>query len=158
MDLGLNTKIKTQETIQGLNIYLANLLVLYTKLHNFHWNIVGVNFFDFHMKLQGMYEFIAEEIDRVAERILMLGYKPVANLESALRLATICEMPSIDFAAPIIAHGIICDFIVIVNQIRKLAEIAGQNYDEYTIVLLSEAIGFYEKNIWMFRAYLTHGR
>ncbi|MCF8010484.1 MAG: DNA starvation/stationary phase protection protein [Clostridiales bacterium] len=155
LDLGLESKAKTEETVNGLNLYLANLNVLYVKLHNFHWNVVGFNFFEMHEKLQELYEFVALELDRIAERILMLGYKPVASLEGALRLTTLKEAPSVDFSSVNVARAVIHDFTEVVKQIRKLAALAGENNDEYTIVLLGDAIGFYEKNIWMFRAYLT---
>ena len=156
MDLGLKNEMLTKETVKGLNKYLANLHVLFTKLHNFHWNVVGSDFFVLHEKLQELYEFVGEEIDRIGERILMLDYKPVANLESALDLATIKEAPSINFSPSKIARNVINDFLMVVNQIRDTAEVAGENNDDYTSGLLSEAIGFYEKMIWMFRAYLTN--
>ncbi|MFZ5987592.1 MAG: Dps family protein [Bacillota bacterium] len=153
MNLGLDPA-KTQEVVCGLNLYLANLHVLYAKLHNYHWNVIGCNFFEFHEKLQELYEFVGEEIDRIAERILMLGYKPVASLCDALKIATVKEMPSVNYSAQTIACSVVNDFVMVVNQLRRVADIAGQMNDEYTIVLLGEAIGFYEKHIWMFRAYL----
>lgn len=57
----------------AFNVYLANLHVTLVKIHNFHWNVVGVDFFDFHKELDTVYEEINKEIDRVAERIKMLG-------------------------------------------------------------------------------------
>ncbi len=154
MNLGLDMA-KTQQTVCGLNVYLANLQVLYIKVHNYHWNVVGCNFFDFHERLQLVYEFIAEEIDRIAERIKMLGYMPVSNLETAVQIATVKGAPGGSFSAPVIAQSLICDFMTVVNEIRRTAAIAGENNDEYTIVLLGEAIGFFEKYIWFFCAYLT---
>ncbi len=154
MDLGLNPA-KTRQTVCGLNMYLANLQVMYIKVHNYHWNVVGCNFLDFHEELQEIYEFIAEEIDRVAERIKALGYMPVGNLENALRLATVKGAASMNYSAPMIARSMICDFSVVANQIRALASTAGENNDECTIAILSEGLCFYEKYMWFFRAYLT---
>ncbi len=50
MRIGLN-KEKTALVNNELNIYLSNLHVLYTKLHNLHWNVVGVGFYEMHVKL-----------------------------------------------------------------------------------------------------------
>jgi starvation-inducible DNA-binding protein len=70
-----------EKTLAGaLNIYLANLHVISTKLRNFHWNVVGVDFVDFHEKLQELYEEVALEIDRIAEQIKMLGFFPLASM------------------------------------------------------------------------------
>lgn len=158
MDLGLENQTKTKYTVDGLNVYLSNLFVLYAKLHNFHWNVVGFNFFEMHEKLQELYEFVNEEIDKIAERILMLDCKPVASLCDALEITTLEEAPSINYSSEYIAKSVIEDFAEVVNQVRKIAIIAGENNDEFTVAILSEAIGFYEKNIWMFRAYMTQGQ
>ncbi|MDQ7861062.1 ferritin-like domain-containing protein [Peribacillus frigoritolerans] len=60
----------------ALNIYLANLHVVSAKLRNFHWNVVGVDFIDFHEKLQELYEEVALEIDRIAETNQNVGVFP----------------------------------------------------------------------------------
>ena len=156
MDLGLKNEMLTRETLDGLNQYLANLHVLFTKLHNYHWNVVGSDFFTFHEQLEELYDFVGADIDRVGERILMLEGKPIANLESALDKATIKEAPSVNFSAPKIARSVINDFLIIVKQIRDTAEVAGDNNDQVTGGLLGDALAFYEKMIWMFRAYLTN--
>lgn len=85
----------------------------------------------------------------------MLGYMPVANLEDALKMAAIKEAPSVNFSAHTIARSIISDFTIIINEIRRVSEIAGQSNDEYTVALLSESLGFFKKYTWFFRAYLT---
>ena len=158
MDLGLKDREKTKKTVDGLNTYLSDLMVLFVKLHNYHWNIVGDDFFEFHEKLQELYEFVGEEIDRIGERILMLGYKPVGNLDTALRETTLNEANSVNISAGNISENVISDFSKVLRQIRDLAGLAGENNDEYTIVLLGDAIGFFEKNIWMFSAYLSPKR
>ncbi|WDV46993.1 DNA starvation/stationary phase protection protein [Clostridiaceae bacterium M8S5] len=138
-----------------MNKYLANLHVLNLKIRNYHWNVVGRNFFDFHKKLDELYETLGEEIDLYAERILMLGYKPVASLRNALVMSCIREANSVNHSAPCIARDLICDFEMLNEQVRHIAKIAGEINDEYTTTLIGDSMGFYEKNIWMFRAYLT---
>jgi starvation-inducible DNA-binding protein len=49
----------------AFNIYLANLHVVSAKLRNFHWNVVGVDFIDFHEELHELYEEVYLEIDRI---------------------------------------------------------------------------------------------
>ena len=62
-----------------LNQQVANLSVLYVKLHNFHWFVKGQNFFQLHEKFEELYDEVTEIYDEVAERILMIGEKPVAK-------------------------------------------------------------------------------
>lgn len=150
---GLNPQ-KTCEIVKKLNVYLADLFVHYAKLHNFHWNVVGIGFFDLHEKTEELYDAVHEEIDEIGERIIMLGYKPVASLKGALEYANIQEAPSKDYNSSTIAFILIQDFKIILALLREIAELASENNDEYTIQLVSDAIGFYEKNIWMMSAYL----
>lgn len=73
---------------EALNVYLANLHVVSAKLRNFHWNVVGADFFDFHEKTGQLYEEVSMEIDEMAERIKMLGFFPLASIQEFIRFAT----------------------------------------------------------------------
>ncbi|MFW5843560.1 MAG: Dps family protein, partial [Spirochaetota bacterium] len=85
-NVGLNDAA-TEAISDKLNQYLGNLHVLYTKLHNFHWNIEGGSFYTLHEELQAMYEAVAAEIDEVAERVLKIGRRPLARMADYLEVA-----------------------------------------------------------------------
>lgn len=152
--IGLDSK-KAYEIAERLNVYLADLNLLYFKLHNFHWNVVGMGFYDLHEKTEEMYEAVAEKLDRVAERKLMLGFKPTASMQESLKLATIKEAPSKDINSTMISSILINDFSNIVKYLREISDMAAEINDEYTVGILGDDIGFFEKNIWMLSAYNT---
>ena len=56
------------KTVEKLNLYLVNLNVLYRKVQNYHWNVVGKGFFTIHSKLEEFYDDLNGQIDDVAER------------------------------------------------------------------------------------------
>ncbi|RFU60459.1 Dps family protein [Peribacillus glennii] len=87
----------------ALNVYVANLHVVSAKIRNFHWNVVGVDFFDFHEVLQKIYEHVALETDLYAERIKMLGFYPLASMQEFIRYATLDEAPSAPYNTSTIA-------------------------------------------------------
>ena len=64
-----------EELVKKLNTFLSDLAVFYRKLQNYHWNIKGEHFFTLHEKLENYYDEINEQIDIVAEHILMLRYE-----------------------------------------------------------------------------------
>jgi starvation-inducible DNA-binding protein len=140
----------------ALNVYLANLHLTQIKLHNFHWNIVGVDFIDFHEKLDELYEAVGEEIDTVAERIKMLGFYPLASMQEFLQYATLNEAPSRPYNSSTIAYAIVQDFAATARYLRELDEIAKETTDEYTVDIIANALGFLEKHVWFFDAYLTN--
>ncbi len=136
------------ELVEDLNLYLANLNILFVKLHNLHWNVVGVGFFDVHEQTQILYEAVAEKFDAVAERIKMLGYQPLASTQEYLEVATIRELQSINLSSQIVAKIIIDDFCCMVSLLKKIKH---ANDD---CGIISEGICFFEKYIWFFNAYL----
>ena len=75
--IGLDNN-KVEGIVKSLNDYLANLNLLYVKLHNLHWNVQGHSFFQLHAVFEGYYEGVAKSLDEVAERILTLGGRPYA--------------------------------------------------------------------------------
>ena len=91
--LGLDEK-KTTKTVQELNILLADYHIYYQKLRNFHWNIIGKNFFDLHEKFEELYDDAKIKVDEIAERILTLRFQPKSNLSDYLKASNIKESSS----------------------------------------------------------------
>ncbi|MBO8157159.1 MAG: DNA starvation/stationary phase protection protein [Bacillaceae bacterium] len=150
--IGLNPE-QAEHAARAMNHYLANLQVLFIKFHNVHWNVIGPSFFEIHEKTQVLYEHVAEEIDLIAERIKMIGFYPVGSLKDALKLATIKELPSkVDLNGPTVASIVVKDLRKLIAQLREIS----QNVDSaYTGGLIEDALSYYEKQHWLFSAYLT---
>lgn len=68
-----------EQLIQQLHILLGNYFVFYTKLHQFHWNIEGNNFPQYHDFFGILYNEIWLEVDNIAEKIRQCGYYVSAN-------------------------------------------------------------------------------
>ena len=77
--------------IKNLNTFLSDLNVFYRKLQNYHWNIYGKDFFVVHEKLEEYYNEINEQIDEIAEHILMLGGIPLGTMQDYLNNTCIVE-------------------------------------------------------------------
>ena len=75
------------KSIEALNLYLANLNVLYRKVQNYHWNLIGKDFFEIHVKLEEYYTEINTQIDDVAENILAIGGRPLGTMKDYLNVA-----------------------------------------------------------------------
>ena len=144
-----------KDLADGLNIYLANLHVLYTKLHNFHWNVEGKAFFQIHSKLEELYDGTAEEIDEVAERILQLGHRPIATMKEYLEVAQLKEVPSKKYTSEEICNSLLDDYSFMANELRKGIKQAEKYDDQVTIGLAVEKLTKLEKTIWMLSAFLA---
>ena len=136
------------KTVEKLNLYLANLNVLYRKVQNYHWNIVGTGFFSVHAKLEEYYDALNEQIDDVAERILSIGGRPLGTLKDYLAVTTVKEAENKEIS--------IADAVANVKKelVKEVKETADSENDYGTSAMVDEYISTYEKDLWMLNAYL----
>ncbi|TBW26630.1 Dps family protein [Gramella sp. KN1008] len=149
--LGLDSN-KTKKTVQELNVLLADYHLYYQKLRNFHWNIIGKNFFDLHEKFEELYEDAKVKVDEIAERILTLRYQPTSNLSEYLEASNLKEAAS-DISDSKMIELLLKDHGLILKQMRKVVEKANAAGDEGTIDLIGAYIGELEKTSWMLDAW-----
>lgn len=138
-----------------MNEYVADLTVLYTKLHNLHWYITGPKFFEFHELFEEYYDKVTEDLDEIAERMLQLEMKPAGSLKKVLELAKIEEREDafgkdLDFVAMVKA-----DFEYMMDASITLRKLAEEAEDEPTVDLMIEATAYYQKALWMLKAALA---
>lgn len=67
------TYLETAEIVVHLKELIANYIVHYHKLRNFHWNVDGADFFELHQEFENEYNVVKENIDVLAERIRVFG-------------------------------------------------------------------------------------
>ncbi|WP_031425113.1 Dps family protein [Flavimarina sp. Hel_I_48] len=149
--LNLDSK-KTKETVDELNILLSDYHLYYQKLRNFHWNIVGHNFFDLHEQFEMMYDDAKLKVDEIAERILTLRYQPTSNYSDYLEISNLKESSS-DTKDIKMVDILLDDHGAILKQMRKVVETADAGNDEGTIDLIGAYIRELEKTSWMLDAW-----
>ena len=123
-----------------LNKLVANLTVLYTKLHSFHWYVKGRSFYTLH--------------EVVAERLLAIGGRPVSTLKGALEIATIQEATEQETTSEMVA-AVFHDFELLINDLTHLMGVAEDEGDQGTSDLALGLKTQLEKNVWMLKAYLA---
>lgn len=149
--LGLDDK-KTSKTVEELNILLADYHLYYQKLRNFHWNVIGKNFFDLHEKFEELYDDAKLKVDEIAERILTLRYQPTSNLSDYLKMSNLKESKS-DISDLKMIEALLKDHGILLKQMRKVVEVADAAGDEGTIDLIGAYIRELEKTSWMLDAW-----
>lgn len=138
------------ETVKQLNLLVADSQVLYTKLHNFHWNVKGPHFLQIHLKTEELYNHFALLYDSLAERVIQLGGTPFVTLKEILENTRIEEYPSTKFTTNELFQNLKNDFSFLLKEFNKLSTII--DGDSATTALVDEQITFLEKEIWMFEA------
>jgi len=143
---------KVLPVVSELNVLLADYHVHYQKLRNFHWNILGKNFFDLHNRFEEMYNDTRVKIDEVAERIVTLKYHPISKLSDYIEVSRIKESSPLLTDEEMVAD-IINDNKIILEQLGKIIERATKAKDEGTLDLMGAYIRELEKSTWLLNAW-----
>ena len=133
-----------------MNVRIADLAVLYIKLHRFHWFVEGSDFYPVHEKMQELYEETTELLDEFAERLLAIGGAPAATLKEYLALTVLSEEGS-EVTPKDIYTTLAKDYGLISEALKEGVGIAQEEGDEATADLFIGTITTLEKHMWMFK-------
>jgi starvation-inducible DNA-binding protein len=153
-DLGLS-----EANVQGVAAILSRLLadehVLYMRLRNYHWNVIGMAFGPLHALFQAQYEALALDIDDIAERIRMLGPTVPGTLTEMLQLTTLAERPGDLPEDRAMVAQLVADHEAIIRNLRRDLRACDEQYDDMgTSDFLTTLIEKHEKMAWLLRAHI----
>lgn len=140
-----------ENTIKSLNEFLSDLNVFYRKLQNYHWNIEGKTFFILHAKLEEYYDKVNEQIDEIAEHILIMDGQPLGTMKDYLSITTIQEAENQKVKEDEVYANIIKDFNTLLSKSVSIKKQADEQEDYATSSLIDEYILEYGKILWMLR-------
>lgn len=137
------------KTIEILKQLQADAQALYVKLHNYHWNIKGMDFFPIHNSTEEIYNNMSTLYDDTAERILQLGGKPYLTLSEIVSATKIKEETKDTFKSKEIIEAIISEYTYLLESFKSLSEAAGTEGDKTTEAFADENVASLEKELWM---------
>lgn len=124
-------KVDTTSLEQVLNRQVANLNILYVKLHNYHWYVKGEQFFSLHEKFEELYDDVTLKMDEVAERLLSIKGSPAATLKEYLEIGTIQEATGKEDTRGMV-QTLIEDFATVAEELTEGIELAEEISDQPT--------------------------
>ena len=142
------------KTVANLNKQVANWGILYVKIHNYHWNVKGENFFSLHVKFEELYEYVGKQLDMFAERVLALGNRPLATMQNYLDVTSLKEASDSESYRDMVGN-ITNDFVKMSEELKEAITNAQREKDEATANMLSETVTEIEKQIWILKAFLS---
>lgn len=141
-----------QELIEKLKIVLGTAFSLYLKAHNYHWNVTGPNFGEYHEFFSEYYTAVHSSIDVYAEHIRMLGAYTPGSLKRFSELSLISDevaVPTPKFMFVRLAG----DNLLLLDELRSLCGIAEEMKERGLVATLETQIQFHEKMQWQLTAY-----
>ena len=143
-----------KELVLKSNKYLANINVNYVKLHNLHWNVIGLQFKPVHEYLEGLYDSMHEIFDEVAELLKMNGEFPLASLKDFLAVSEVKELESKDYSVKESLEIALADIKLLKANAIELRSLAAED-DFYPLqIMMEDHLANYNKVVWFIESML----
>jgi starvation-inducible DNA-binding protein len=143
------------ELVNSLKKTLADSFAFYLKAHNYHWNVEGVNFVQFHDLFGNIYEEVYGAIDGLAEEIRKLDAYAPGSLERFKMLTAIPEDAKIPNAAGM-CEALLAANDIVLSQIKETYDFAEAVGAHGLSNLMAERQDAHKKHAWMLRASLKN--
>ena len=141
-----------EQLIQQLKVILGTNFALYLKAHNFHWNIEGQNFPQYHDFLNGFYSEVFAQTDLIAEHIRYLDSYAPGSMQRFLELADIEEAVDMIPSALAMMAQIKSDNDRFIVHLRAGIVAADQAGEPAVSNFLQDLLGAHQKKAWMLRS------
>lgn len=138
--------------VDDLKRSLADIYALYIKAQNFHWNVEGPDFAQYHEFLGKFYDSVGDEIDGVAELIRTLNEYAPGSFGRFSELTNIQDETTIPYALDMIKILENDNFLVL-NNLRITYESAEQDKQYGISNHIQDLITAHEKHDWMLRSF-----
>ena len=141
----------------NLKVLLASTQSFAIKTQNFHWNVEGSNFPQYHSFFDTMYGDISATIDPIAEYIRILGHYTPGSLTRYAELSIIQYQTKIPRAELM--------FVELLQDCETLSQLVVAMFDEATnerqqgiANYMAELQDLYGKKAWFIRSTLKTAR
>ncbi len=132
-----------------MNKLLADLNIMYVKLHNMHYNVVGLDFKPTHVMLEEEYDIIHQWIDEVAEAIKKGDGYPAGSLKEYLELTSIKEIKSQDINSKAVYANLIEDYTQLEKDIAIIKSEPLPTFLEDMLDAISDELA---TKLWFFKS------
>lgn len=141
-----------EELIQTLRRYLADSFIFYVKAQNYHWNIEGKDFPQYHDFFGKLYSEVQSSIDTTAEEIRALGEYSPGSLKRFIDLSQLTEEVTVPQSLRTMLDNLYKDNNSIVTNLSMAFKLA-DNLDQQGVAdYIAGRIDAHKKHAWMLRS------
>jgi starvation-inducible DNA-binding protein len=138
---------------KAAKIGFASEFSFYLKAHNFHWNVEGSDFLEYHDLFGKVYEEVYGAIDDFAEKIRALGAYVPASFSAFSMLSQIPDENNL-LAKEQMVMELLQDNEKLIKVLKLVYDLAEQSGEHGFSNFLAERMDAHRKHGWMLRASL----
>src|SRR6476661_1775651 len=138
-----------KESVDNLNQLLADTMTLRDLYKKHHWQVAGPTFYQLHLLFDKHYEEQSELVDKIAERIQLLGGVSVAMAPDVAETTLIPRPPKGREPVPVQISRLLHAHEIVLKEARTMARLAAEREDDGTNdLLISNVIRTNELQVW----------
>ena len=142
-----------EELVQQLKVVFADTVAFGMKAHQYHFNVEGTDFFQYHKFFELIYEEVDGAVDGIGEQIRQIdSYVPF----SPRRIIELTQLSDTDVAPEhiVMVRNLYNDNNIILSQLLKTYNLA-ERYSELGLSnFLQDRIMSHKQHLYMLRATL----
>lgn len=142
-----------EELVEYMKRVLGSSFALYLKAHNYHWNVTGPNFAQYHDFFGDLYREIHGSIDTTAEEIRKLGSFAPGSFARFGQLSTVQDEINIPAAQQMMSQ-LAADNDLVISLLYSARHVADEIGAFGTVNYLEDRISTHEKHAWMLKAFM----
>lgn len=143
-----------EQLVEKMQRLLASSFTLYLKAHNFHWNVVGLDFPQYHSFFGSFYEEVYDSVDPTAEQIRALNARARGSLSEFKELSVVRDQLTPLSLQEMIA-SLYRDNEAIIAVLMDVHESAEAQKQYGLINYIEGRIDAHKKHSWMLRSSMT---
>jgi starvation-inducible DNA-binding protein len=140
-----------EQLIEQLKVILGTNFGLYLKAHNYHWNVEGNDFPQFHGFLDTFYTEVFAQNDPIAEHIRYLNAYAPGSFSRFLELSAVEEATTVPDALTMMTT-LKMDNDRYIMQLRAGIVLADEAGEPAVGNFLQDLLGAHQKKAWMLRS------
>ena len=137
--------------IEIMRKVLADTFAMYLKAHNYHWNVEGPNFPQYHEFFGNLYEELHGAVDPIAEEIRSLDAYAPGSFSRFMELTEIEDETNVPMAREM-ALKLIRDNDMVLNTFNVAFKLADQFDRQGLADFIAGRIDTHNKHAWMLRS------
>jgi starvation-inducible DNA-binding protein len=135
----------------SLRVVLADTFALYLKTHNYHWNVEGPDFYEFHIFFDGLYNELWSAVDAIAEHIRAINEYSPGSFGRFSDLTTIKDATTIPSGVAM-AKNLLDDNDRVIDSLNDAYRKAESEKEVGLSNFLQDRIDIHKKHGWMLRS------
>jgi starvation-inducible DNA-binding protein len=142
-----------KELIERMKVVLADSFAFALKCQNYHWNVEGINFPQYHTFFENLYSEVYGSIDSIAEHIRTLDAYAPGSLGRFKELSNISDETTVP-SAVMMCQRLMKDNETLISDLTY-AYTEAEKQKQYGLAnFIQDRIDAHKKHEWMLRSIL----